>query len=160
MIIAAFREGQTRAYTKSAYQFDKGQTLIVTGINMPETFDAHMANSKEGGLAYSCKGSHEGVSIPDALFVNGDYIYVWIYKTGADSEEIVNENNENAVEEPAVESGTETESEIESETESEVTSEIESDSNAQEIGETVYEIIIPIIKRPVNLPSVETNSVL
>ena len=103
MIIAAFRNGETRTYTKSAHQFDKGQKLIFTGIILPETFEVHMSNDKEDALAYSCKGDAEGVTIPDALFVNGDYIYVWLYDT----------------------------------TESE--------------GETAYEVVIPVIRRPVQL---------
>ena len=103
MIIAAFKHGETTAYTKTVHQFDKGQKLIVTGIVLPETFEVHMSNNKEDGFAYSCKGDAEGVTIPDALFVSGDYIYVWLYDT----------------------------------TESE--------------GETVYQIVIPVARRPVQL---------
>lgn len=88
---------------QTVHQFDKGQKLVVTGIVLPETFEVHMSNDKEDGIAYSCKGDAEGVTIPDALFVSGDYIYVWLYDT----------------------------------TESE--------------GETVYQVVIPVVRRPVQL---------
>lgn len=137
MIIAAFRNGQTRVYTKSAYQFDKGQTLIVTGVALPDSFDVHMANGKEGGLAYSCKGNPEGTPIPDALFVSGEYIYIWIYRTDMDSEGSVYA--------------------LDSDPEEDTIQEKEVGENIREIGETKYEIIVPIVKRPVQLPPVDVK---
>jgi hypothetical protein len=79
MIIAAFKNGETKVYTKTVHQFDKGQKLIVTGIVLPENFEVHMSNERENGFAYSCKGDAEGVTIPDALFVSGEYVFVWLY---------------------------------------------------------------------------------
>lgn len=137
MIIAAFRNGQTRVYTKSAYQFDKGQTLIVTGVTLPDTFDVHMANGKEGGLSYSCKGNPEGTPIPDALFVSGEYIYIWIYRTELDQEGSVHA--------------------LDYDPEEETIKETEVGTNVREIGETKYEIIVPIVRRQVPLPTADVK---
>ena len=87
MIIAAFKNGETKVYTKSAHQFDKGQKLLVTGIALPDSYEIHMSNQKDSGMAYSCIGKIDGVTIPDALFVSGEYIYVWLYATSVEHED-------------------------------------------------------------------------
>ena len=78
-IIAAFKSGETRVYTKSAHQFDRGQSLIITGIELPETFEVHFSNDRDRGISTAHKGSAEGTYIPDVYFFSGDYIYAWIY---------------------------------------------------------------------------------
>lgn len=78
MIIADFKYGETRCYTRNAYQYDKGQKLAITGLELPPNYTAHISNQKEGGVAYACTGDTEGVMIPDAMFLTGDYIYVWL----------------------------------------------------------------------------------
>ena len=138
MIIAAFREGQTRVYTRSAYQFDKGQKLVVTGIDLPESFEVHYANKGDSGLAYSCIGNPEGIYIPDSLFVSGDYIYVWIYAT-----EVGHEG---------------TTSGLNYDPEEETIQQEEVDARTFTEGTTVYEIVIPIIRKPVQLPTVPIDS--
>lgn len=134
MIIAAFKHGQRRVYTKSAHQFDKGQKLIVTGIALPESFEVHMSNQLEGGIAYSCTGHAEGVYIPDALFISGDYVYVWLYDTSVDEEGSTRgydyDPEEDTIREEEVAART-----------------------IQE-GVTMYEIVIPVARRSVQLPTV------
>lgn len=137
MIIAAFQNGQTKAYTKSAHQFDKGQKLIVTGIVFPETFEVHISNQQDGGMAYSCKGKVEGVYIPDAFFVSGDYVYVWLYAT--------------AVDEEGSAAG------YDYDPEEDTIQEIEKGSQIIHEGETVYEIVIPVIRKSIQLPTVEID---
>ena len=134
MIIASFKHDQTKVYTKSAHQFDKGQKLIVTGIALPETFEVHISNQREGGMAYSVIGSAEGVYIPDAMFMSGEYVYAWLYATA--------ENEEGSSK------GYDVDPEQETIQEEEVASRV-----IQE-GETVYEIVIPVIRKPVQLPTV------
>ena len=133
MIIAAFNNGETRTYTKSAHQFDKGQKLIVTGIAFPDTFEIHMSNQREGGMAYSCKGNAEGILIPDALFVSGDYIYAWLYATATD--------------------GSGSARGYDDWDDDESIHEVEVGTGVIHEGETVYEIIIPVVRRPVQLPT-------
>ena len=137
MIIAAFKNGQTKVYTKKAHQFDKGQKLIVTGIALPETFEVHMSNEREGGIAYSCKGDASGVYIPDALFVNGEYVYVWLYEISRD--------------EYGSSAGYDYDPEDETIQEKEVSEKV-----IREQG-TTYEIVIPVVRRSVQLPTVTVD---
>ena len=79
MIIATFSSNENKTYTQSMHQHDKGQTLILTGIELPEKFVAHFSNDSDGGLAYPVHGKEYQVRIPDAYFRTGKYIYCWIY---------------------------------------------------------------------------------
>ena len=133
-IIAAFKRRQTKVYTKAAHQFDRGQKLIVTGIALPDSFEVHMSNEKSGGLAYSCTGHAEGTYIPDALFVNGEYVYVWLY---------------------AITTGEEgSSSGYDHDPEEDTIQEKEVAARVIDEGKTVYEIVIPVIRKSVQLPTV------
>lgn len=132
MIIAAFKNGETKVYTKSAHQFDKGQKLLVTGIALPDSYEIHMSNQKDSGMAYSCIGKIDGVTIPDALFVSGEYIYVWLYATSVEHED--------------------TDAYGYSLGPDESLTEVPIEGKTIEEGTTIYEIVIPIIKRSNNLP--------
>lgn len=116
-IIAAFKNGSTKVYTKNAHQYDKGQKLIITGIELPAKYEVHVSNEKDKGFAAPLSGDLEGVYIPDSFFMSGDYVYCWVY-TVAD--------------------------ELSSENEGE-------DEGGIKTGTSVYEIIIPVIRRPIQL---------
>ena len=126
-IIAAFKNGETKVYTKTAHQFDRGQKLIVTGIALPNSFEIHFSNDPENGIATSCKGNPEGVMIPDAYFVSGDYIYAWLYakekEEGSHSGYVMGDDETLQV--------------------------VEGSGGDTEEGYTLYTIIIPIARRPV-----------
>ena len=119
MIIAEIRPGETRCYTRSAYQYDRGQKLVITGIELPDSYEVHMSNQKEGGIAYACYGNAEGVLIPEAMFLTGEYVYVWLCFTPTATEESASEN-----------------------------AEPDEDDLIEEKLETMLEIIVPVIKRP------------
>lgn len=78
-IIATFPEGVTKVYTKTAYQHDKGQYLTFEGIDVNTKKEAHVSNFEEGGISAAVKINDGMILIPDAFFESGDYIYVWIY---------------------------------------------------------------------------------
>lgn len=126
-IIAAFKNGETKVYTKTAHQFDRGQKLIVTGIALPSSFEIHFSNDPENGIASSCKGSAEGVMIPDAYFISGDYIYAWLYvkeeEVGSQGGYIMGEDETLQV--------------------------VEGSGDGYEEGYTLYTIVIPVARRPV-----------
>ena len=135
MIIAAFKNGSKKAYTKNAYQFDKGQKLILTGVVLPDSYEVHISNEQEDGMAYSCRGNAEGIYIPDTFFVKGEFVYVWVYAT-----EEIKEGEAVAYDfDPKNE-------EI---TEKEIVGSVINE------GETVYEIVIPVKRRSVQLPTVK-----
>lgn len=83
-IIATFHEGETKAYTNSMYQHDKGQTLIFAGITLPDVFTAYFSDDKENGISYPVQGKDYQVRIPDVFFSTGEYIYVWIKAENVD----------------------------------------------------------------------------
>lgn len=138
MIVAAFKHRQTKVYTKAAHQFDKGQKLIITGIALPDSFEVHMSNEKEGGLAYSCVGNAEGVYIPDALFINGEYVYVWLYAVSTEKEGTSQgydqDPDEDTIQERTV------------------------NARTIETGQTEYEIVIPVTRKSVQFPTVVVDT--
>lgn len=135
-IIAAFKNGSNKTYTKSVHQFDKGQKLIVTGIELPENYEIHISNSKNSGIASSYVGHLDGTTIPDAYFVSGEYVYCWIYATkkeeyGGSPGYVI--GRDGAIEQ------------------------VGGDPIVIDEGTSVYEITIPVIKRPVQLPTFDMD---
>lgn len=127
-IIAAFREGMTKVYTKSAHQYDKGQKLIITGIQLPSNYEVHISNEKDKGFAAPLIGDLEGVFIPDAFFMSGDYVYVWVYAIEKESAPAYDVDPEQVL-----------------------IPEEENEEGGVTSGASVYEIVIPVIRRPIQL---------
>lgn len=138
MIIASFKRGSNKAYTKSVHQFDKGQKLIVTGITLPDSYEVHMSNDREGGIAYSAIGDAEGVYIPDALLMNGEYVYVWLYATSIGHEGTAYGYG--------------------SYDDDEYIREVQTNARTIDEGKTEYEIVIPVIRKSASLPAVSIES--
>ena len=119
-IIAAFGPSSTKTYTKSLYQYDKGQKLIITGAKLPAKFKLHISNDKEYGVASSFSGKPEGTMIPDEFFMSGQYVYVWVCEVP--EEQIPDETEEST--------------------------ETNNDESMVKECTTVYEIVIPVIRKP------------
>ena len=79
---AKIYESNSMTYTKSLHQHDKNVTLVFDGVDLPEKFEVHFANERDGGVSIVCEGSDSGVLIPDALLSTGAYVYAWVYDTG------------------------------------------------------------------------------
>lgn len=80
------RTGQTR----KAYQYDYGMVLKFPELSLPAAYEVHFANKETGVDSVTQIGGTNGVSVPDAMFISGDPIYVWIYlHTGQDDGETV-----------------------------------------------------------------------
>ena len=86
-VIAKFKKGYKEAITEPLTQYDKGQTLIIVGLELPDEYEVHFSNQKEGGMAASYVGDLSGVHIPNILLTTGDYIYAWVYVTDHNSHE-------------------------------------------------------------------------
>ena len=76
---ANFSNGADQVYTETAYQWDKGQKLTFTGIDLGEEFEVHFSNQKDHGTATTYLGHENSIYIPDAYFYSGEYVYCWIY---------------------------------------------------------------------------------
>ena len=80
IVYATFKEGSGNVvYTKKQVQHDRGVTLRISGIALPEKYQVHFSNDERRGVASALWVSGSDISIPDAYFETGDYIYIWIY---------------------------------------------------------------------------------
>ena len=69
------------------YQYDYGQILKLTGIELPELYEVHFSNG-ERGTSTTGIGTADGVEIPDQYLLNAGKLYVWLYThTGTDDGE-------------------------------------------------------------------------
>ena len=62
----------------SLFQYDKGQRLLLTGVELPETYQVHFSN-EELGVSKPVIGDASGADIPDEYLVSGQPIHVWVY---------------------------------------------------------------------------------
>lgn len=83
IVTAAFSSGSTVTKTAALYQWDYGQVLQITGLDLPDAFEAHFTNTLGGGWAKTQIGTtSEGVgtvTIPDAYLESGQPVYCYIY---------------------------------------------------------------------------------
>lgn len=87
IVTAAFSGGR-RTRTEHLWQYDYGQVLRITGLELPETFEVHFSNTRDRGSAKTSIGTAEAVSIPDEYLTSGADIYAWVFlHTGADDGE-------------------------------------------------------------------------
>lgn len=86
--VAAFG---TETYTQTAplWQWDQGQILRITGLDLPSSFVAEFSNTTERGTAVVQVGTDGDVSIPDTLLKTGCPVFCWIVFTGSDNRETV-----------------------------------------------------------------------
>lgn len=60
------------------FQYDYGQRLIISGVELPETYEVHYSNVPNGTACVQL-GNADGVPIPDRLLLSGQPIYAWIF---------------------------------------------------------------------------------
>lgn len=60
------------------YQYDYGQILKLTGIELPAVYEVHFSNG-ERGTSTTGIGTADGVEIPDQYLLNAGKLYVWLY---------------------------------------------------------------------------------
>lgn len=75
---AVFKLGSKRVTAEPLAQYDYGQTLVIAGLPLPSSFEAHFSNSQFDGGAKPQVGSNSQVAIPDEYLVSGEPIYVFI----------------------------------------------------------------------------------
>ena len=134
MITASFPSGSRRAYTEAVYQHDKGQYLAFQGIEVLAGKEVHFSNTKDGGISVAVNLQNGKARIPDALLETGDYIYAWLYareiksSSGGDLEYHLDP------EDP--------------EQDSMIVDSLPHKSSSIETAQTLYEVIIPVSRRP------------
>lgn len=60
------------------YQYDYGQILKLTGIDLPAVYEVHFSNGARGTSTTGI-GTTDGVEIPDQYLLNAGKLYVWLY---------------------------------------------------------------------------------
>ena len=80
VITAAFAEGSARTGTRSLTQYDYGQILRFSGIDLPEVYEVYFSNHPASpGRAKKQIGNSSGVSIPDEYLQSGLPVYAWLF---------------------------------------------------------------------------------
>ena len=64
--------------TKYLFQYDYGQRLVFTDVELPDAYEVHFSN-QEHGQSKTMIGDSTGVDIPDEYLLSGEDIYVWLY---------------------------------------------------------------------------------
>lgn len=98
MVIANFENNETVKYVSGLYQYDKGQVLRITGLNLPQIVEIDFALEETGSIAKREVGITENgiteVRIPNYFLINNDIgidytIYVFVYITNNEVGETV-----------------------------------------------------------------------
>jgi hypothetical protein len=86
IITANFSGGGTSATTAPLWQWDYGQVLCITGIDLPAAFEVHFSTNRTGGVSTVAVGADGQVTIPSVLLTIGKNINAWIYLSDSEGE--------------------------------------------------------------------------
>ena len=86
IITAEFSDGCMYEETLPLYQWDYGQILQITGLDLPEAYQVHFSNQRESGTTITMIGEASGVQIPDNLLQTGENVYAWIFLHSGDDD--------------------------------------------------------------------------
>ena len=80
--------GLREVTTAPLWQYDYGQILQITGLDLPQAFEVHFSNSRKSGETITQIGTDGAVTIPDMYLTSGADIYCFIFlHDGADDGE-------------------------------------------------------------------------
>lgn len=89
-IVTAAFGGSRIVRTRALYQWDYGQVLQFSGLDLPDAYTVHFSNAGVGGTAQTQVGNADGVDIPDEYLTTGQTVYAWVYlHAGANDGETV-----------------------------------------------------------------------
>ena len=72
--------GEKRAvFSPIFYQYDYGQYLKFTDLDLPSSYEVLFATNQERGTTITVLGNSDGVRIPDTLLQRGDTIHAWLF---------------------------------------------------------------------------------
>jgi hypothetical protein len=88
-IAYAVFENCNKAVTNALWQYDYGQVLQISGVELPETFEVHLCN-RGNNATITQIGQNYQVSIPDEFLTNPTWIDAYIFlHSGLDDGETV-----------------------------------------------------------------------
>lgn len=85
-IVTAELDPRFPSRTVPLYQYDYGQKLVFTGVELPDAYEVHFSNEDTEGTAKVRIGTSEGVEIPDEYLLSGEPIYVWVFLHAGESD--------------------------------------------------------------------------
>lgn len=77
-IVTAVYNGTGRYKTAPLYQYDYGQKLKISGVDLPSAYEVHFGNSIHGNATTQI-GNADGVAIPDMYLLSGQTVYAWLF---------------------------------------------------------------------------------
>lgn len=88
-VIKAVFDGSAKSIvTQPQYMWARGQIVLISGIDLPETFRANISNTTDG-LSKTQICDSNIVAIPDKYFTTGKNIYIWIVVSSGDSDSTI-----------------------------------------------------------------------
>ena len=76
--VALFAAGQRVTVTAPIWQYAKGQTLMIDGLDLPDSYRVDFANTREKGESKPQIASGNEVPIPDEYLETGKTVFAWI----------------------------------------------------------------------------------
>lgn len=77
--VANFADGSRVTRTNAVYQYDYGQILKFSGLELPSVYEVHFSNQEILGTSKTAIGTEDGVVIPDEYLLSGEKVYAWIF---------------------------------------------------------------------------------
>ena len=77
--VANFADGSHVTRTGAVYQYDYGQILQFSGLDLPSAYEVHFSNQESLGTSKTSIGNEDGVVIPDEYLLSGEKVYAWIF---------------------------------------------------------------------------------
>ena len=71
--------GLREVTTAPLWQYDYGQILQITGLDLPQAFEVHFSNSRKSGETVTQIGTNGAVTIPDMYLTSGADIYAFVF---------------------------------------------------------------------------------
>lgn len=78
IIEAPFNSRTRKCVIGPLWQYDYGQILRITGIDLPENYEVHFANDPSG-FSKPVVGNSEGARIPAEYLKSGANVFAWLY---------------------------------------------------------------------------------